>query len=118
MEPAKYDLPAKAGTTYRKSFNFMDAEEVALDFTGYTARMQLRLALDSVDPALELTTENGRISIEDGTVSLYIEDDQTTLLAPDFVKVNYVYDIELVAPSGDIVSPLYGKFIVSPEVTR
>ena len=120
MQPAKYDLNAKAGTTFRKVFTYEDPNGDPMDFSGYSARMQLRAAYEDPAVVLELTTENGRIEFgpDAGQLSLYIADGDTTPLAPDYIKVNYVYDLELVAPNDDVLSPLYGKFIVKPEVTR
>lgn len=120
MQTANYNMSCKAGTTFRKIFTFKDASENLINFEGYSARMQLRSSYDSSLVVLELTSDNGGIVIDapSGTISLYISDDATSVLAPEFVKVNYVYDLELVAPNDDVISPIYGKFTVTPEVTR
>jgi hypothetical protein len=120
MTPAKYDMSCKAGTTFRKVFTFKDQDENLINFAGYTARMQLRTDIAAAEASFSLTTEDDGIVFGsgDGTMSLYISDEDTSALAPEFVKVNYVYDIELVAPNGDVMSPLYGKLSVTPEVTR
>jgi hypothetical protein len=117
MTPAKYDLPCRAGSTFRKSFSFKDSDGNVLNFTGYTARMHVRLDPESDDPPLvELTTENGRIAIsgEEGILELFISDSVTS----GFPSETYSYDLELIAPNGDVDCPFYGKFKVTGEVTR
>lgn len=127
MEPAKYDMNCKAGTTFRKSFTFKDVHENLIDFTGYTARMQVRAAIDAEDVLVYLATDEsvpvdpgtdlwGTITIDAayGSVALLIPDDVTS----QFATGSYVYDIELVSPTGIVDSPLYGKFKVTGEVTR
>lgn len=120
MQTVSYDMKCKAGTTFRKIFTFKDSNENLIDFTGYSARMQLRTSYDASTPTLELTSDNDGIVIDGtaGTVALFISDQDTSSLAPDFIKINYVYDLELIAPNEDVLSPIYGKFTVSPEVTR
>ena len=126
MEPAKYDMACKAGTTFRKSFSFKDRNDNLLDFTGYVARMHVRTSIDAEDTLVKLASEFDATPPEDGlygtidididtaTISLMIESDTTS----DFIAGSYVYDLEIVSP-GDIVdAPLYGKFKVTAEVTR
>lgn len=126
MEPAKYDLKCKAGTTFRKSFKFQDRNDNVYDFTGYSARMDIRPDIDSDTVLLRLhsdyvsatppDTPHGTITIDEdnGTISLFISDTYTS----DFAAESYVYDIELISPGGIVDSPLYGKFKVTGEVTR
>jgi hypothetical protein len=85
------------------------------DLTNYTARMQIRSSIDSEDVIIELTTENGRISLDaDGGIALFIADTDTAAL--DFT--NAVYDLELIPPGGGADRILEGRVTLSPEVTR
>lgn len=121
IEPTQEDLAVKAGTTYNKPWEFLNEDETPMDLTGWTARMQLRTSMTAEDVALELTTENGGIVIDEGnsTLTILILDDQTSALAIDNAKTKYVYDLEIIYPSTSYVDcPLYGKVTVSPEVTR
>jgi hypothetical protein len=45
---------------------------VAINLTGYTARMQVRSTLESAEALIELTTANGRIALggSAGTITL------------------------------------------------
>jgi hypothetical protein len=126
MEPAKYDLKCKAGTTFRKSFKFRDRLDNSLDFTGYSARMHVRSSIEATEVLVSLHSDYvtdppaegayGTITIDEanGSIDLFIADDVTS----DFAAAGYVYDIELVSAGGIVDSPLYGKFKVTAEVTR
>ena len=113
----------KAGETLRKSLQFLTVDGTAVDLTGWTARMHVRENFDSATPLIELTTENGGLTVEagtDGRISLYISDEDTSgfLSATDTSPVSYKYDLEVITPSGDVGSPMYGKFKVLPEITK
>lgn len=117
MQPAKYNMICKQGTTFRRTFTFMDgsATPAIIDLSGYSARMQVREDFDSTEFIVELTTENSGISIDgvNGKVSLVIEADVTET----FPIGSYKYDIELVIGT-EVECPLYGKFKVTAEVTK
>lgn len=126
METAKYDLSCKAGTTFRKQFTFKTRHDNLWDFTGCTARMHIRPAIDSDSILVALTTEYEEdppeegpygtitIDVETASLHLFISDEYTSA----FTAQKYVYDIEIISPNGDVNSPLEGKFKVTGEVTR
>lgn len=79
--------------------------------------MHVREEVESASTVLELTTENGRISLggASGTVTMTVS--ASTMASLPAGK--YVYDLELVAPITGVVSRLIqGNFVVRPEVTR
>lgn len=93
------------------------------DVTGYTARMHIRAALEAPDELVELTTENGRITlglVEETlgvaayNVLLEIEDTVTATMPVG----SHFYDIEMIGPSGDVSTFLFGKVKVRRNVTR
>jgi hypothetical protein len=126
MDTSKYDLKCKAGTTFRKQFTFKTRHDNLWDFTGFTARMQVRANIDAEDVLVELKTEYvenppvsgayGTITIdtETATLSLFISDEFTST----FPIGSYLWDIEIVSPGGDVDCPLEGKFKVTGEITR
>lgn len=118
MSAGKYKLHIMQGSTFRKHFVWKTGEPpVVVNLTGWTARMQIREQIDAELFLVELTTENGGITLGGvlGTIDLLLTDAQTTLLTFD---VAY-YDIELIAPSGgDVTRLLQGMVINSKEVTR
>ena len=118
MEPAKYTLKCKRGTTFRKTFSFYDEDpdtevRTPLDFTGYEGRMQVRVDFDSANFIVNLTTGNSGITITGNEVELYISDDVTEGFNPGIYK----YDLELEI-GGEVICPLYGSFKVADEITR
>lgn len=101
-----------------------DEDGTPVDLTGYTARMQLRTAVDSDAVVLELTTENDRIILGDqeaatptytnGQIRLLV--DAETM--EDVPAAKYKYDLELISAGGIVTRLLQGKIKVVAEVTR
>lgn len=84
--------------------------------TGYTARMQIREKWHSVTFIHELTTENGGITLteEDASIELTITPADTV----NFTFNHAVYDIEMIAPGGEITRIIEGTIINHKEVTK
>ena len=116
MPAGKLDLLIEQGATFKHALLVEDNSGSALDLTGFTARMQLRPEIESADVLLELTTENGRITIAPltGRLDLEVEADDTGALTFETA----VYDLELIDPAGDVLRLLQGRVRLSPEVTR
>ena len=114
MIPGKYNMICPQGATFNKQLTY-SIDSVPVDLTTYTARMQVREKYTSKTAVVNLTTENGGITLggSAGTIDLYISDEVTELI----VAKEYVYDIELLS-SSEVYRLLEGKFIVTPEVTR
>lgn len=114
MIPGKYNIVCPQGATFNKRVTYL-IDDVPVDLNGYTARMQVRESYNSKTFIVELTTENGGITLGGGlgTIDLYIDD----LVTQTFLAKEYVYDIELVSGS-NVYRLIEGKFIVTPEVTR
>lgn len=116
MLSSRHNFTVDQGSTFRRVLRFKSrATGTYLNLSGYTARMQIRREIDDADFVVELTTENGGITIDgpEGSVSLHATPAQTRLLAD-----GAPYDLELITPSGDIYTPLSGKFRTRREVTR
>ena len=114
MTAARFKIKLEQGATYRRPFKWKSGG-VLVDMTGYTGRMHIRPDIDSSNIIATLTTENGGITIfPSGTFTLFISDADTALL--DFEEA--VYDIELIAPNGDVTRILEGIATLSREVTR
>lgn len=130
--PASYSMQVVRGGTWEDEFTYTDEDGIAIDLTGYRARMQVRTAAGQYGLTgaetllLELTTENGLLQIPDptnGQVLIVVPADETLNLNPaNAKKVKLVYSLELYVPSG--VSPEYviplvqGSVTVRGEVTR
>lgn len=89
-----------------------------VNLTGFTAKMHIRSKPESKALILELSTTNGRITLNylgnNGAIRLFIDDNDTANLS---VCDKAVYDLELY--NGGITTRiLQGNVIISPEVTR
>jgi len=117
---AKLDVECVQGATFYLNLEWQASNGTPLDLTGYTARMQVRESHDAATILIELTTENGRISLNTpstGGIELRISADD----AEGITWTSGVYDLELVHDSGgeDIVDNiLFGNVAVRRNVTR
>ena len=86
--------------------------------TGYTARAQIRKKKSSPDFQLELTTENGGLTLGGalGTIDMHITAEQAAALTS-----SGVWDVELVITIGGeemVDRPAEGAITLSKEVTK
>ena len=114
--PIKRKLTILQGATFRKRWTWRPGG-VPMDFTGCTARMQVRPEYDSPTVLLDLTTENGGITLgPDGEIRLWVGATQTA-------TINWeggVYDLEIQYAAGPdhVDRLLQGSVAVSDEVTE
>lgn len=116
-KPAKHKFTIYRGATFRKKLRWSAPSKAPIDLTGCIVRMQVREEYESPLPLLELTTENGGITIdpeEVGVMHFYISDADTSACLWD----GGVFDIEIVHPGGDVTRVVQGSVNVSPEATR
>ena len=111
-----YNITCNQGATLQRSITWTDSAKNPYNLTGYTARMQVRSNAASSTVVLELTTENGRISLgtSQWNVNLTVPASVTTNLTPGL----YVYDLELVSGGGVVSRIVEGNFNIKAEVTR
>jgi hypothetical protein len=115
--PFTHNLTIYAGATLRDTVTWKVGDPAEpVDLTGYTARAQFRRAVGSSDVLVSLTTEDGGIILGDeaGTIQLHMTATATAALT----WRSAVYDLELIAPSGDVRRFMKGDVEVDPEVTR
>jgi hypothetical protein len=87
-----------------------------VDLAGQTAKMHIRSKPESKAIILELSTNNGRITLNEttGSIRLFISASDTATLS---VCDKAVYDLELY--NGAVTTRiLQGNVVISPEVTR
>ena len=119
----RYDIDCEKGATFRRVITWGDENESPINLTGFSARMQVREAFTSSTTVASLTNANGKITLggATGQVTIQLTASDTAALP---VSTTFgdawvgVYDLELVAPSGDVTRLLEGQFVVTPEVTR
>lgn len=113
---SKWKIALDQGSDFTLSICIKDPQKNPIDLAGYTARMQARKCLSASEVALELSTDNGLISIdtETSTVTLTIPHDTSSAME----ATDYVYDLELTDAYGKVWRCLQGVLTISPEVTR
>ena len=120
MPAAVVDLLVEQGSYYSKRFTYMPGG-VALDLTGYTARSQVRRNASDPDVAAAATIEfvTPRSS---GSFDFILTETVTSAMATgktaDDSGSKYVYDIELISPSGRVKRVVKGALTLDPEVTK
>lgn len=116
IQPGKRHLKIIQGATLFEAFTWKDANGVAKDLTGYTARAQARTDYDAASPFMDLTTANSGIVLGGtaGTIQLKMAAAATA----GITATDGYWDLELVAPDGTVTRLLQGSVCVSKEVTR
>jgi tRNA A37 threonylcarbamoyltransferase TsaD len=111
------DICIFQGATFNQTLFYETGEPSApVNLAGYTAKMHIRSKPESKALILELSTDNGRIILNEttGSIRLFISASDTALLS---VCDKAVYDLELT--TGAVTTRiLQGNVIISPEVTR
>ena len=119
LEPQQINLTIYQGSSFKRAWELADTESGSpINLTGYTAKMQVRGKIKDTDPIVDLSTENGGITIVMGedttTMTVYIPASVTT----GILVSKGVYDLELTDTLGDIYRLMEGSVTISKEVTR
>lgn len=117
MAAVTYDFTIEQGATLREIITWTNADGTPINITGWTGRLQARADIDSPTKLLDLTTANGGIIIggSNGQLTIFMSDTQTSALT---WSGSSIYDLELVAPGGDVTRLLKGTITLDREVTR
>lgn len=113
----KYKIVCDQGATLRRTLTIQSqgATPEPWDLDGYSARMQVRTAVEADEVTLELTTANGRLVVgTGGQLEMLVSAADTAALD----AASYVYDLEVESPAGEVVRLLEGAFVVRRNVTR
>ena len=129
---ARYNMRVQRGASWEDTFAYTDADGVAINLTGYKARMQVRTLVGRYGTTtastllLELNSTNGKLVIDTpataGTLTLAATPADTQTLSPlNKARVRLAYSIELYndGVSPEHVIPLaHGVVTVLGENTR
>lgn len=107
------DINAQQGKTWRIVVTVRDAAGQLVNFTGYSARWQVR-SIHSGDAVLDLSVGSGITLNSSGVITLVASAAQTAAIVPS----SYVHEIELTEPSGGVPPFLAGRLVVAAEVVR
>ena len=114
-EAGEYDIVIEQGTGFSLSLTYEAPEGTFVDFTGCTARMQVRVKFGAHATLLSLTTANGGITLgANGAMTL-----RMTAAATAALKFSRgVYDLEIVPSAGEPYKIIKGNVFLKREVTR
>jgi len=107
----KANLVVDQGTTFVTTINLIDNNDAPIDLTTFTAQAQLRKHYTSSN------STNISIDLSEGSNGVII----LSMNANTTANLNfgrYVYDVEIVSPSGAITRVVEGIVTVTPNVTR
>jgi len=108
---ANYGLEIEAGATFSLEFEYKNDDGTLFDFTGWTAKAQIRQTPSSAT-ALEITTS---INTSTSVITISLTAVQTATLT----ATNYVWAMELTqTATSKVVRLVEGGVTVSPEVVR
>lgn len=111
--PLSLDLTIAANRSYTKRFRWLPGG-TPQDFTGWTARLQVRQAPEST-VLIELSTEDGGITLsDDGYIDLFAPLEKTLLLE-DAVRPRY--DLVLRSSETSVTTYLTGVVNVLPYIS-
>jgi hypothetical protein len=115
IAPGILNLTFSQGATWKLAMTYTNAEAEPIDLTSYTARMQARPSYESAQVVLNLTAGTGiTLGGTAGTIDLLVPATTTATIG----AAQYVYDLEIESPSGEVSRVVQGTLSVTPEVTR
>jgi len=106
------DFKVDSGSTWIVNITWTDNNKVPIDLTGYIGRMYLKRNYNT-PIAFQITTDNLRLTLGNGTIYWNISDELTSTLSG-----SYIYDLELQSYQGEVTRLFEGSVVFSPEVTK
>lgn len=115
MTPGQVNLLCPQGSTFRRRLTYK-IDDVPVDLSGYSSRLQVRQNYYSTDTILDISTSTSAITLggSAGTIDILVSSGSTT----DFPAGTWVYDLEIESSAGIVDRLIEGNFVVTPEVTR
>jgi len=116
MTAGSYDVEVEVGATFFLDVTWKDPDGNPIDNTGYDARMQFRKTYKSTTTVMSFTTGGGQITLGGADGKVHVKG---IAAVTELITDRYgVYDLEMIAPSGDVYRILKGAADFDPEVTR
>lgn len=117
MAVARHNLTVYQGADYRRALEFKDESAVLMNLTGYTFRGQVKAKYSDSSPTFSFSFTLRDQATEPGLVDMLLAAADTAAITMT-KEADYIYDIEMVKPDGDVVRVLEGRLKLYPEVTR
>jgi hypothetical protein len=114
INPGTYNIICPQGATFDRTFT-LTIDGTPQNLTSYTAAMQVRESVNATSTLVNLTTENGGITLggSSGTITVTI----SAISSANFLPGIYLYDLELYSQS-TTTRLLQGSFTVTGEITH
>jgi meiotically up-regulated gene 157 (Mug157) protein len=113
--PAQVDLCLPQGQTWDTTLLWQDSDGNPVDLTGWTARMMLRTTAEAASPTVSLSTATSTMTaLSNGVIGL----SYSAISSATITAATYLYDLEVVNPSGAVRRLMEGRAVVSREITR
>ena len=114
MKPGRFKFVITQGDTFHTSPAWK-INNSYVNVTGYSAKMDVKIAPTSTSTIIELSSDNGRITVGgiDGKFTLDLSPAETGALPAG----NYIYDLDVTSPGGVVTTLLTGGFTVVTQVT-
>ena len=115
ITPGTFDITCFQGADFDQQFAVTQGG-TALNWTSYTARMQVREAADATATLLDLNTNGSGITLGGtaGTITVVVTSTQSAAIPSG----SFAYDLELVSSGNQVTRLLQGSFNVVGNVTR
>lgn len=116
---ATVDMAIDNNATWEDAFQFGDTDDTSWDLVGQSFRMDVKTDRDSVVALLTLTTDNGRIVVDDVTQRvIHLNVDDGTIVN-SLLPGKYVYDLVMYDASSPTVRVVLmgGEIRVSQGIT-
>lgn len=107
----RLDLVIEKGVTFRSKLQSFDDNDNVIEYT--SCRMQIRPDRNSETVLMDLTTDNGRIILENQEIEIYIPSAETMVV--NFIDAEYDLLGEI---GGEIDKVAYGNVTTQVTVTR
>ena len=112
LRPAQYNVKIWRNDSWAQVFAIL-ADTTPIDLSGSTILIQVRPTPSSTEVALTLSTTDSSIGIGG------VDSNQITLnKIVDIAAGNYVYDMNVTFPSGEVKTYLWGNFIVTEDISK
>lgn len=115
VTPGQVNFLCPQGSTFSKQITYK-IENIPVDLTGYSARLQVRENHYSSETLLDISSPDNGMSLggSAGTIDILVSASDTSNIPAG----NFLYDLELESSGGEVSRIIEGSFIVTPEVTR
>lgn len=113
--PATYNIVVYQGDDDSFILTYNTGGIIA-NLTGYSAQMDVRTSRSATTTSASFNSAGGGITIDgpNGKITVALPRATTAALAP----ADYVYDLQIVSPTGAITTVVQGLFTVIQEVTH